>query len=162
MTENFGAALVAEGIADEFQFLADHFEQALRTREDVRQIADLFQQLLVFANDLVLLEAREPVEAHLQNRLRLRLRQPIAAFDDAERGNFAIGPRADRTGARQHFRHRARLPDPSHQGDLGFRGRRRGFDGGDDLIDVGERNRPGLPRHVRVRAPCAAHTPCAG
>ena len=47
--QDFRAALVAECVADEFQFLADHLEQPLRPREDVRQIADLFQQLLVFA-----------------------------------------------------------------------------------------------------------------
>ena len=58
---------------------ADHFEQALRPRQNVRQIANLLQQLLELGDDLVLLESGEPVQAHLQNRLRLCLGQPIAA-----------------------------------------------------------------------------------
>jgi hypothetical protein len=44
----------------------------------------------------------------------------------------------DGSGARQHFRHRARRPGTRRQRDFGLRRRRRGFDGRDDGVDVGE------------------------
>ncbi len=52
-----------------------------------------------------------------------------------------IGPRVDGAGARQHLGHGARLPGPRHQRDLRLGGRRRCLDGGDDLVDVGQRDR---------------------
>ena len=86
--EDFRAPLVAEGVADVFELVADDFEQPLRARQNVRQIPDLLQQFLELGKDLVLLESGEPVQAHLQNRLRLRFRQPIAALDDARAPRF--------------------------------------------------------------------------
>ena len=41
--EYFSAAFVAEGLANELEFLADHFEQPLGAGKNVRQVANLFQ-----------------------------------------------------------------------------------------------------------------------
>ena len=72
------AARVAVLVADLDQFVADHLQQALRAREDVRQIADHVEQFAVFFEDLVLLETRQPVQAQVEDRLRLRLGQQVA------------------------------------------------------------------------------------
>ncbi len=45
--------------------------------EDLDQAADGFQQLLVFVGELVLLQAGEAVQAHLQDLLRLRFGQLV-------------------------------------------------------------------------------------
>ncbi len=105
--EDFRAPLIAEGVADIFELVANHFEQTLRAGQDVGKIPNLFQQFLELGNDLVLLEPCEPVKAHLQNCLRLRLRQSIAARDDAESRDFTVGPGADGAGTRQHLWHGA-------------------------------------------------------
>ncbi len=81
--EDLGTALVAERIADELQLHAYHLEQPLGTGQNIRQVAYLLEQLLELGNDLVLLQSREPIEAHLQDGLRLDFRQAIASLDDA-------------------------------------------------------------------------------
>ena len=142
--ENFGAALVAEGVADVFELVADHFEQPLRARQNVRQVPDLHEQFLELLENLVLLEPRQPVEAHLENRLGLRFRELVSAVDDAERHNFPVRARADRARARKHLRHGARFPRPRRQRNPRLGGRRRRLDGRNDVVDVRERYREPL------------------
>ena len=61
------------------QLVAHHLRQALGPREDVGEIDDQRQQLLVLGDDLVLLEPREAMQAHVENGLRLGLGEPVAA-----------------------------------------------------------------------------------
>ncbi len=51
--------------------------QPLGPRQDVGQVADLREQLLELIDDLVLLEAGEPVQAHVENGLRLRVGKQV-------------------------------------------------------------------------------------
>ncbi len=80
------------------------------------------------------------MQAHLEDRLGLRFREPVAALAHPGLGAQALGPRRDVPGARQHFRHRARAPGARQQRDLGFGGRRRALDGRDHLVDVRQRD----------------------
>ena len=86
--------------------------EALGPREDVGEVDDQRQQLLVLGDDLVLLEAGEPVQAHVENGLGLDLGEPVAALPstDAELRADALRPRGDGARARQHLRHRAGIP----------------------------------------------------
>ena len=90
---DLGAARIAEVVADLDQLVAHHLGQPRGQREDVRQIADLAQQVLVFLDDLVLLEAGQPVQAHVEDRLRLRLAQPVDAAGQAVLGGQPIRTR---------------------------------------------------------------------
>ena len=68
---DLGAARVAVLVADRQQLVADHLQQALGAREDVAQVADDVEQLVVLAEDLVLLQAGQPVQAQVEDRLGL-------------------------------------------------------------------------------------------
>ena len=74
---DLGAALVAIAIAHLFQFLADHLHEAFGVTEDLQQLLNGLEDFLVLVYDLVLLQARETVQAHIQNRLGLGGRQAI-------------------------------------------------------------------------------------
>ena len=62
---------------DGLQFLANDGGDALRTGQDVEQVGDGGHDVLVFANDLVLLQAGQALQAHVQDFLRLRIAQAI-------------------------------------------------------------------------------------
>ena len=142
--DDLGAPLVGEGVADGLELRADHREQPLGAREDVAQIADQRQQFLVLGDDLVLFQPGQAVQAHVQDRLRLGLGEPVAARREPQGRGLAIGPRVDGARARQHLGHGARIPEPRDQCHLRLRRRGRGLDGGDHLVDVGERDRQAL------------------
>ncbi len=48
-------------------------------RQDVEQVGDLAHHFAVLADDLVLLEPGQALQAHLQDFLRLRVGQPVQA-----------------------------------------------------------------------------------
>ena len=99
---DLGAARIAVRVAHFDQLVADHLRQTLGPRENVPQIADAIQQLFVFGDDLVLLEAREAVQAHVEDGLGLRFGQVVAAAVHAE-----LGARARRAASRWRRRARA-------------------------------------------------------
>ena len=123
---------------------ADHGQQPFGSRQDVAQVTDQGQELLVFRDDLVLFEPGQPIEPHVENGLRLDLGEAIAPRGDSQRRGLAIGSRVDRARTRQHLGNRTRHPHPRHQRHLRLGGRRRGLDGRDHLVDVGERDRQAL------------------
>ena len=83
---DFGAPGIAELLADFDQLFPDDLRQTLRARQDVRQVADDDQQFLVLGDDLVLLQPREAMQAHLEDGLRLGLAQAVTAGLQAELG----------------------------------------------------------------------------
>ena len=121
--DDLGAALVGEAVADRLELVADDLEQALGARKNVGEVTDQREQLLVFRNDLLLLEPGQAVQAHVEDGLRLHFRQPIAARDDAERRRLPLGARADAARAREHLRNGARVPDARGERRPGLRGR---------------------------------------
>ena len=138
---DFGTALVAELVADGRQFADDDFGDALRTGQDVEQVEDLGHHVLVFADDLVLLETGQALQAQFENGLRLGVRQAIALVGEAEFRRQAVRARRVGSGADQHFLDHRAAPGALHQAALGIGRRRRRLDQGDDFIDVGQRDR---------------------
>ena len=70
-----GPAFVAVALVELVQLLDDHGVDSLRIPEDRPQLADQLEQLGVLGADLVGLERGEPREAHVEDRLRLDLRE---------------------------------------------------------------------------------------
>ncbi|ABA48200.1 val start codon [Burkholderia pseudomallei 1710b] len=143
------AARIAELRLHLRQFVADQRRDPLGPRENVEQIGDLRHHVAIFADDLVLLEAREALQAHLEDFLRLRVGQPVQAVAlHAERRTQALrtvrvapaGRRVLGFRAREHVAHERRIPRFRHQLLLRDRRRRRGFDDRDELVDVRERD----------------------
>ena len=127
------------------QFIADDLGHALRTSEDVEQVGDLRHHFLVLVDDLVLLEAGQALQAHLQDFLRLvvgQLVQAVALQAVVARqvlrteGVDAAGVVG--TGTGQHLAHQRRIPRARHQLGLRHRRGRRGLDDRDEVIDVGQ------------------------
>jgi hypothetical protein len=140
---DLGAARVAVLIADGDELVTHHPREPLGTREDVRQVDDDLQQLLVFVDDLVLLEAREAMQAHVEDGLGLRVRQLVLAGTlarQADIGGESCRPRGDVARVREHGGHGTRAPLARHEAGLGLRRRRRIADERDDVVDVGERD----------------------
>ncbi len=65
--------------------------------------------------DLVLLQAGQPVQAQIQNRLCLRLGQPVATLDHAEPIGQILRARRVAAGPLDHRHDRPRRPQARHQ-----------------------------------------------
>ena len=76
----------AEPLLDGFQLVDDDLHQQRLAGEDAAQVLDHLQQLRQLVEDLLPLEAGQPLELHLEDGLRLELReaegrhQPVARF----------------------------------------------------------------------------------
>ena len=64
---------------DGAQFLFDNDRYPLWLGQNIEQVLDLPHHFLVLGNNLVLLQAGEALQAHLQYFLRLGVRQPVEA-----------------------------------------------------------------------------------
>ena len=144
LRDDLGAALVAELVADRRELVADDRRDARRLGEDVEQVDDLRHHLAVFAGDLVLLESGQALQPQLEDRLRLRVGQPIALRRaSAASRTPAARPSGRAASAAARFsisstsgeRHVLR-----HQRGLGLGRRRRRLDQRDDLVDVRQRD----------------------
>ena len=81
------------------------------------------------------------MQPHVENRLRLRLAEPVALGTQAHVRGQSLGARRDLARAPQHLRHRSRRPAAREQRAARLHRARRGFDQRDDRIDVGQRHR---------------------
>ena len=100
------------------------------------QLADALAELVELVGDLGALELGQPMQAQIQDRLRLALRQPVGAR--------RVGRRRVRgrlLGEAQERRDVAEPPVARAQLRLRGRGIGRGADQPDDLVDVGDRDR---------------------
>src|SRR5450631_1746478 len=134
------AAGIAVVLANLREFLAHDLRQTLRTGENIGQISDVSQKLAVFADDLLLLESRQPIQAHVENGLRLRFGETISCRRQPQICRKAAGARRDAAGTRQQFWHDAGGPRARLQGIARRGGRGRGFDYCNDRVDIGERH----------------------
>ena len=76
---DLGAARIAVRLADLDELGAHHLREPLGTAENVGEVGDAREELAVLGDDLVLLERREAVQAHVEDRLRLGFGEPVAA-----------------------------------------------------------------------------------
>ena len=67
--------VVAELLADRLQLGDDQLHQQLLARQDRAQPLDRFHQLDELVEDLLTLEAGQPLQLHVEDGLRLDLRQ---------------------------------------------------------------------------------------
>ena len=81
--DDCGAALVAELLAHRLQLVDDDLHQQDVAREDAAQLLDERHQLGELVEDLLALEAGQPLQLHLEDGLRLR---------SATRPNVDISP----------------------------------------------------------------------
>ena len=91
MGDDFAAALVAVLLFDLGQFLRNDLGHARRLGQDVEQVDDLVHRLLVFADDLVLLQGGQALQPQFQDPLRLRVGQPVALLLQTEFGRQPFG-----------------------------------------------------------------------
>ena len=70
---------LAELLFHSCQFIADDGRNAFGLGQDVEQIIDLSHHFFVFVDDLVLLESRQTLQAHLQDFVGLGVAQAVEA-----------------------------------------------------------------------------------
>ena len=136
--DDLAATRVGVLVADGGELGVDDLHQLRGPGEDLQQAGYGLEDLLELAEDLVLLQARELLQAQVQDRLGLDLAQAVALGGEAQPRGQVVGPGVRGPGALQHGDHGARVPDPLHEADLGLGGARRGADQGDDGLDIGQ------------------------
>ncbi len=140
--------VLAELRLDRGELVADDDRDALGLGQDVQQVLDDRHDVLVFGDDLVLFQAGQALQAHLQDFLGLRFGEAVqavlahAVFAFQSLGAIVIGVHdaAVRAGASEHLAHQLAVPRPVHQLGLGDRRRGRFADDADELVDVGQRH----------------------
>ena len=133
-----------ELLPDMAELVDDDGRDALRLGQNVEQVFDLGHHLLVFGNDLVLLQAGQALQPHLEDFLRLGIResvQPVAAHAEGFRqavGPVVVGVDHATVGAcpRKHRAYQRAVPGPVHQLGLGDRRRGRVADDRNEVVDV--------------------------
>ena len=143
---------LAKLLFDRCQFIANDGGDALGLAQNIEQVFDLAHHLFVFSNDLVLLQARQALQAHLQNLVRLRVTQTVQAIAaHADRfvqpvGAVIISIDHATVGTRtsQHFAHQLAVPRLGHQLGLGDRRCGRIADDADELVNICQRHRQAL------------------
>src|SRR5690606_16484930 len=73
--DDLGSSRIAVTLAYLFQFAGNDFVDQLLTSENILEPCDEFQNLAVLGDDFFALKTGEPLESHLENRLRLDLRE---------------------------------------------------------------------------------------
>ncbi len=115
---------------------------------------------LYSATILVLLQAGQALQAHLQNLLGLRVgqavqailaRMPNSCFQRLGAVVVGIDHAAIFAGAGQHLAHQLAVPAAGHQLGLGHRGRGGVADDGDEVVNIGQRHRQAF-QHVAAVA----------
>ena len=154
--DDLRAALVAELLLDLRELADDDVEHELLGAEDLLQLRDQGQDFLELRDDLLALEPRQPLEAHVQDRLRLDVVQAqhvLVLAPSRARPTAPCPTNFSRPGAR----HR----DLGHQALLGLLGVLGGADDLDDQVDVRQRQREAAQQvrpllrllQVELRAP---------
>ncbi len=139
--DDLGLARIACLLADGAQFGIDDRGDAGRLGQDVEQISDLIHDFPVLADNLVLLHIGQALQLHFQNALRLHIGEAIALGRKTKFRRQVFRAVAVGHGTGEHFLDQRRTPNPRHQLLLGVSRRRSRLDEGNDLVDIGERNR---------------------
>ena len=138
--DDLAAALVPVLLFHLREFLRDDPGHARRLRQHVDEIDDLVHRFLVLRNELVLLQRRQVLQAHLEDALGLDVRELVTLPVQPEVGREALRPRHLPLAAREQFFDQLRAPETPNQLGLGVRRRRRGLDQRDHVVNVGQRD----------------------
>ena len=139
------------------ELLADHRKEAVGVFQDLHEVLDSFNEILVFVDDLVLLEPGQAIEAHVEDGLGLGHGQAIEVLRRiGPRGGrldsealLVLGPGQGGAVLEQGDDHSG-LPEPGGQPFARLRRARRSADERDHLVDVRQGHREPL-QHVRPR-----------
>ncbi len=129
-------ALVAESLLHLGKLLLDDLGDARRLRQHVEQIDDLVHRLPVLGHDLVLLQRGQVLQPHLEDALRLDVREPVASLLEAEFSRQPLGPGSLPRAAREQVLDQLRAPETSHQLALGLGRCRRALDKRDHVVHI--------------------------
>ena len=150
------AARRGEALPDAQQLFLEHLEQPLARAQDVQKLADALADLLQLVGDLGALELGQAVQAQLQDRLGLTLREAVGIVRPGRRVRHAL------LGQMQQWCYVAERPVLRRE--LLARARRIGRcpDQGDDRVEIGDRHREAeqdvrplaRARQIERRAPC--------
>ena len=143
---------LAKLLSDVAEFVTNDGGDTLRLGQNVEQVFNFTHDLFVLGHDLVLFQAGEALQAHLQDFLRLRVRQaiqPIAAhpkgfFQSIRAVVIGVDHAAVGTGSGEHLAHQFAVPGAVHQLHLGHRWSGRLADDADEFVDIGHRHRQTL------------------
>ena len=138
---DFAATVIPELAAGIGELVGDDLGDAFRLVKDVEQVSDVVHDLLVLADDLLLLQSGQALQLHFQDALRLHIGEPVAVGLQSIVASQAFRARSGDVGACQHVLHQLRTPHARHQFALGFSRSGRGLDQRDDLVDIGKRYR---------------------
>ena len=106
---DLGAALVAVALGHGAQLLLDHVHQLLFAGEDGLQLRDALLEVGVFLAQRQNFEVGQPLQPHVQNRLRLRVRQrePLHQRGLGGLGILALSDEGDHLVEVVHRHHQA-------------------------------------------------------
>ena len=118
---------LAEFLLHMAQFVTNDDRHALRLGQNVQEVFNLGHHFFVLSHDLVLFQTGQALQTHLQNFLRLRVRQAVQAiaahavlfFQAIGAVVVGIDDAAIRTGTCQHLAHQLAVPGARHQLGLG-------------------------------------------
>jgi len=121
---NDRATHVTELLADGLQLLGHDCSDSRRPRKNVEQVGNLLNHIFVLSHDLVLLKARESLQAHLKNFTGLHFTESVALARESEVGRESIGTKGlghrSFGGTRQQLLDQIRPPGPAHQALFGL------------------------------------------
>ena len=92
---DFRAPAVAVAVLDFLQLIADNLLLHLRRSQYLIEVVNLPHQLLELGHDFVALQAREALQAHIQNGAGLYLAQSVL-FDELRAGGIAVAGASDK------------------------------------------------------------------
>ena len=128
------------------QFVANDGRNPLRLGQNVEQVVNFGHDLFVFDDDFVLFQARQALQTHLQNFLRLRVAQCIQAIaahaELSLKSVRAVVVGVDHAtvgaGTGEHLAHQLAVPAARHQFGFGHGRCGRIANDRDELVDVGQ------------------------
>ncbi len=139
--QDLGAAGIGILVANQHEFVVNDRHETVRAGQNGEQISDGRQDLLVFLDDFVLLQARQAMQAQVENSLGLGLAQSVALRAQAQSRIQIVGAGLAGAGPRQHGRDRPRPPEVLHEPGLGLAGAGGTLDEVDHLVDIGQGHR---------------------
>ena len=165
------ARIGREPVADVHELAPDHREQPIGILQDLDETCDAPDEVLVFVDDLSLLEPGQAVEPHVENRLGLGRGEAVAIAAvvpclDPE-ALLLLGPGEVGAVLEQGDGH-PRLPEPFRQPFTRLGRARRAADELDHLFDVRKGHREALqnvrprPRPFQIEDRAAGSPPRAG
>ena len=137
---------LAELLANGCEFLGNDGRDAFWAGQDVEQVVNFSHDFFVLVDDLVLLQAGQALQAHLQNFVGLGVAQAVEAigahavllFQTVGAVVVGVDDATIGFGAGQHGAHQLAVPGLAHQFNFGHRWCGRIADDGNEFVNIGQ------------------------